>query len=126
MEEGRSFSAAAAVLGLEVVTTETFNAYGSLGTEFENADAIVPAIMRLPQNGLSDIVPTAEGALLVHVITRRPGDAVTMQFLRPQLQSTLDRYRAQTVYESWLDYLLRHFAFEDLNPPVEPADESGA
>ena len=129
LNAGQSFMQAAKGLGLNVVTTAPFSAYGAMTEEFNDSKIIVPATMNLQAGELSEIVSTGSNALLVHVAQRLPGDAISVQFIKPQLINSIDQYRSSIVFESWLDYILVKAGWQDHNPlsditTDESADEA--
>lgn len=100
--------------GVSVSTTEVFTVYEG-DEDIEFSEALLPEIMLLQEGEVSACIPVPVGAMLAYVAERTPGDIATAQLLRPQLQTTLSRYRAGIVYEDWGDYLLSQSDFKDLS-----------
>ena len=114
VEAGKTFTEAAVARGLNVTTTETFTVYDSMPGVFEYYEAIIPGVMDVRANRLTEVLEVEGGALVACVTTREAGDPTTMQMLRPDLQRTLDRYRGSIIFADWGEQLLANANVEDL------------
>jgi hypothetical protein len=72
-----------------------------------------------------DALPTPEGALLVHVISREAADPAEYSALKPQIESALRRRQAEMVFSEFEEYLLREASFQETEPPKPAAEEEG-
>lgn len=107
LAKDRSFEEAVEEFDINASTSLTFNAYEAIPDSAEYMDAILPVAISMEKGETSEPVDVPEGALIVYVADRTPGDTASMQLLRSQLLSTLDRYRAGLVFEGWKDYNLK-------------------
>lgn len=112
---GQTLAAALEEYGVDVLVTEPFTVYEG-NDEIEFSDAVLPGIMTLQTGEFSDCIATPAGPVLARVVERVPGDFATAQLLRPQMLSTIGRYRAGLLYEDWGNYLLGQAGFQDLLP----------
>lgn len=111
---GKAFSAASRELGLSVTTTTAFTVYESMQTNiFPHSESVIPRLAGLQTNEVSDVIPVSNAFLIGTLTKREPADVVTTDSMRPQLQSTLEGYRAGTLFEDWAASLLRDGKFED-------------
>lgn len=106
LETGLTFTEAAAKYDLTVVTTESFTAYQGLSNDTEYSDILLPRILPLEQGEMTDALAVEDGALLAYVSERKPGDAGTIEWIRPQLTATLDRYNGEILLADWCDHVL--------------------
>ena len=123
LSDGKSFEDAAAEFKLNVSTTAEFTVYGGLPEGSEYADILPMSVMNLEQGEVSEPVPVGDDRLIVYLSSRTISTAGTMEMLRPQLLTSLDRYRAGAAYQNWRQSMLELSGFEDLTKPVEVDDE---
>ena len=123
VDEGRAFSATAAEQKLKVSTTHPFTVYGgdSPTNEIANFDEMLPMIASMKKGEMTDAIETSNGVFMAYVKERTPGEPMAMETLRPQLVSTLDRYRGSVVFNDWCDYMLAKAGFT--NTVSEASDE---
>jgi hypothetical protein len=69
--------------------------------------------MSLREGDVSGVIPFEEDALVVFMKSRKPGDMLSAEVLRPELTSRINSYRANLVFSEWQDYLLKAGALED-------------
>ena len=117
-----SFAEAMAFQKLGVTTTETFSAATGLEKD-ESGREILNAVMTLNQGELSEPIPTENGLLLAYVKERKPGEAVSMEAIRPQLIDMIRRQTGRTTFDAWQNHLLRAANFQDTHPARPTGDE---
>jgi hypothetical protein len=112
---GKSVETAATSFGLSVTNYPSFSLYdpNEESQSFEHADAVKPAVMSLREGDVSGVIPFEEDALVVFMKSRKPGDMLSAEVLRPELTSRINSYRANLVFSEWQDYLLKTGALED-------------
>jgi hypothetical protein len=121
------FRAIARRLGLNVSTNHTVTVYSGAGKDLPHGDVLVPAIMELQQGELTEPLTVSRGAVIAYVAARVPGDIMTSESLRPQLISTLDRYRSGLLFDAWSEQELVRARFKDYaeTPPDDEETDSG-
>lgn len=112
---GKGIETAAVSFGLSVTNYPSFSLYNPNEDEqsFEHADAVKPAVMSLREADVSGVIPFEDDALIVYMKSRKPGDMLSAEVLRPELTSRINNYRANLVFTEWQDYLLKTGALED-------------
>jgi hypothetical protein len=123
IDAGKTFRETAKSLALNVSTTGQFSAYEAMADRLGERQEIVAASMNLENGELSEVTPGVTNALVLYVASREPGDPLSTQFLKPQLLSTIDRYRAGLVFESWMAWALAQAGFMDNQPLTETEEE---
>jgi peptidyl-prolyl cis-trans isomerase D len=131
LESGSSFSVAAVAFKLSVHTTQPFTVYNSessITNEMADFEDLLPVIATMKQGELTETVDTTNGVVIAYVKERTPGDLIAMETLRPQLLSTLDRYRASLVFSDWRSYVLVKAGYTNTATatPSKRSDESPA
>jgi len=122
---GRSFTEAATGLGLNVVTSPAFTVMESYSTNAADyLSALRPILSSLRKGEVSEPVSSESDALLACLAVREPGDALSVQSLRPELLSTLQGYRAALAFDEWCESLLKDARLEDLHPIREEAPDA--
>jgi hypothetical protein len=121
LAQGQDFDAAAAAQALNVSTGYTFAVQSASRTDFPDAQAVIPVVMRLRKGGLSEPIPVFRGALLAYVVDRQPGDALAAEMVRPQVREALARRREQAVVEDWMQWNLEDVGFTSAQAPVPVA-----
>ena len=91
---------------IKVFSTPDFSVYSDMTNEIENSEVIVPTVIALDRGETSELIPTAEGYMLIHVKSRKPGDLLSAELLKPQLVSAISRYRAGILFQEMQDSLL--------------------
>jgi len=113
--EGRFFTEAVQDLGLSAVTTtEVFAVYAGPSNETEHMELVLRSVAALGEGELSELIPTDDGVVLASVVSRAAGDPLAKQYLRGEVLSMLNRYRAGLLFEDWRGYLLARADLEDL------------
>ena len=125
IESGTTFTKAMSGFEINVSTSETFSIYDSSAEDLAVDESLIPQIMVLQQGSVSEAAPVADGLAIAYVTERLPGDIASAELLRPQLQSTISRYRANLVYADWGDYMLSEGDFEDYTALPVLDDEDG-
>ncbi len=116
------FADAMAFQKLNVVTTEMFSAATGLEDETLGRD-ILNAVMILNEGEISKPIATENGLLLLHVKARKPGEAVSMEAIRPQLIEMIRRQTGRTTFDAWQNHLLRAAGFTDTRPAIPAGDD---
>jgi hypothetical protein len=106
LAQGMTFEAAAAAQALNVSTSFTFAVQSADRMTFPNAQAVIPAVMRLRKGDLSGAIPVFGGALLAYIADREPGDALTTEMIRPQVREALLRRREAALVADWMQWNL--------------------
>jgi hypothetical protein len=117
LESGKTFTKAAEEAHLKVTTTKPFTIYetGMAETnDIEHYEEFLPKITSLKKGEISEPVEIKGGALLAYIAERTPGDLMAVETLRPQLVATLDRYRAEILFEDWCNFALAKAGFTNL------------
>jgi hypothetical protein len=111
VDSGKSFEEAASLFGLEVETTEEFDASTQLDHPY--ADVLVRAGLNVAEGGISPPMPVEEGVLIAHVLERKSTDStVGMPAVRQELIADLSRAREQRLAASWQNALLEEAEFK--------------
>lgn len=118
---GTNFSAAAQARADNVSTSLTFSAQASARSDLPHAQTLLPAAMRLRPGELSEPLPIPEGALLVFVAARHPGDTLSAEMLRPQLRQALERRRGAGLFSDWMEWNLKQMGHASNRAPL-PVD----
>jgi peptidyl-prolyl cis-trans isomerase D len=103
-----------AFYGLTVSTSGVFSA--STGLEIEDEDMagdIMSAVLTLNAGEISEPIARDDGFLLVHVVSRQPGEMVSLEAVRPQLVERIRRQSGRFMFDAWQTHLLREAKFED-------------
>ena len=117
--EGKTFASAMSTHGLNVTTTAQFSVYDSFAEESEHPRELAGGVMAGIEGELTDVLRTADGALLAHITAKLPGDLASSELLKPELLAMLDRYRAGFLFEDWKTHNLAAADREDLMKPAE-------
>lgn len=115
---GTNFSAAAQARADNVSTALTFSVQTSTRSDLPHAQTLLPAAMRLRAGELSEPLPIPEGALLVFVADRRPGDTLSAEMLRPQLRAELERRRGGNLFSDWMEWNLAQMGHTSNRAPL--------
>lgn len=119
LQSGKTFEDALKNFNINVNTTITFTAYEILPEDIEYFDVLIPNVISIRKGELTDPLVIENGALLAYVVDRQPGDLASMEFVKSQIISTVDRYRAGIIFEEWQNYMLAKAGFKDLMFPAE-------
>jgi hypothetical protein len=106
IEDGKGFKEALKSKKIKVFSSEPFSVYSDMTNEVEYSEVIVPAVMSLDKGDVSDLIPTEDGYLLIHLTGREAGDLLSTELLRPQLVSAISRYRSSVLFYEMQDQLL--------------------
>ncbi len=124
---GKSFESALASFNIPMHTSDTFTA--STGpTTNEYSDLLMRGVMTMNQGEVSELLPANDAILLAYVVQRTPGDPTTFDSLRQQIETTIRRQNARTIFDSWQEYLVKEAKLVEHNIPtaededVEPTD----
>ena len=123
LQSGKTFEQAVHKFDINVSTTATFTAYSALSEEFEYFDTLFPNIIWLKKGELADLLEFKGDTLLAYVMDRQPGDPASMDFIKAQLLSTVDSYRADILFDEWQENMLTKAGFEDFAPPITTSDK---
>jgi parvulin-like peptidyl-prolyl isomerase len=125
--EGKSFNDVAKSLKVETFNAGTFMPYQGITNNVPYAEAISRSAISVKQGQASDPVSIPSGALFVFVEKRTAGEPIEKELVRPQLLSSLTRYRADITYPQWCQNILesKEAGFVDFlnNPKQEEAVE---
>lgn len=85
------------------------------GAEIPNASLIVPAAIRLQKGQLSKPVfhQMSNNAMLVFLQDRKPGDAVSSEMYRGQIQNQIARRRSGGLFREWMKWNLKELGLTD-------------
>jgi len=126
LDEGKPLHEGIVGSGLNVATTAPFSVYGGADEEDPHAGDLARAVVNLMPGDVSDPVEIPDGALVGYVLRREPGDIASAAAIRPQLHSTLDSYRAGTLFQNWAEGLLEEGNFVDLGLSTEEKEAEDA
>lgn len=128
LREGKGFAFAAHAQQLVVSTALTFSAQSAMQrTEIPFRRALVSAAMRLRRGEVAPPAPVDDGALLVYLADRQPGDPLTGEMLRPQLREQLERQLAGALLADWMKWNLSQVGHTlDNGAAVPPAAAANA
>jgi hypothetical protein len=115
MDAGKTFTAAARSLTLNVATTEPFSVMGSATSTNQGtyASVLQPNVMDMKKGELGGPIRTADGALLLWIEDRKSSEGGMMSMLGPRLAETLSGYRVGMAFEDWKEYVLAGGKLED-------------
>ena len=113
LNSGATFTATMQKYNVNVSTSETFSVYESSQENSAIAPQLIQHIMSLPQGNITEPVQTMLGTTIAYVANREHSDVTTAQMLRPQLLSTISKYRANLIYSDWGDYILAKANFKN-------------
>lgn len=123
--EEKSFSAVAKSLNIETFNAGTFVPYQGITNDVLYAEEISRSVISVKQGEASEPISIPSGALLAFVEKRVEGDPFEKELVRPQLLSSLTKYRADITYPQWCENILKskdaHFV-NFLNKPKQDAD----
>ncbi|MCK5528502.1 MAG: SurA N-terminal domain-containing protein [Kiritimatiellae bacterium] len=112
---GTTFTAAMQEYNINVSTSATFSVYENSQQNSAIPQQLLQHVMVLQQGEITEPVDTMLGTTIAHVTSRAHGDLATAQLLRPQLMSTIGRYRSNLIYSDWGDYILAKADFQDFS-----------
>jgi electron transfer flavoprotein alpha subunit len=119
---GKSFDKVAKSLNIETFNAGTFMPYQGITNNVPYAEAISRSAVSIKQGQASDPVSIPSGALFAFVEKRTQGEPIEKELIRPQLLSSLTRYRADITYPQWCNNILasKEAKFSDfLNKPKQ-------
>lgn len=120
LDEGGSFSNVVAEAGLEMETLEEVSAAMGI-PDHPNQDLILRGILSRNQGEISDILPTQEELLLIHVAERTPAPPQDFAAFRPRIVQNLIGERASRIFNGFQEFLLKEADF-DLLDTMESED----
>jgi hypothetical protein len=105
IEDGKTFADGVSMFGLDVQTTEEFNATEQLDNPY--AEVLLSAGLNVEEGGVCQPVPVDAGVLIAHVARRTSTDmAIGLPALRDELVAGLSRARGRRLVASWQNALL--------------------
>ena len=119
---GKTFREACEARALNVSTTQPFSVHASVSGDIPYADVLIAEIVNMDKGDLSDVLEVRDGGLVAYVAEREGGDLVSAELLKPQVLSTLDRYRAAFMSEGWSDFVLARSGYEPAETPAAPVE----
>ncbi len=123
MAGGTNFAAAARQARADNVSTAlTFSVQAAARADLPHAQTLLPGAMRLRAGELSEPLSIAEGALLVFVADRQPGDTLTAEMLRPQLRAAMERRRSASLFGDWMAWNLKRIGHQSNRAPLPAGD----
>jgi hypothetical protein len=102
----------------------TFSAYEAASSPFEYFDVILPKIMSMTKNDVTEPLEINDGMIIVYVADRKPGTSGSAEMLRPEMIGAIDRSLMTAVYEDWKEYLLTKAGFVDRAAPASSEEDS--
>jgi parvulin-like peptidyl-prolyl isomerase len=111
LTKGSTFPAAAAAQTLNVSTALTFAVQSASRMDLPNAQTVIPATMRLRKGELSEPVSIGDDELVIYVVDRKPGDAISSEMVRTQIREGLVRRRESAVIADWMQWNLETIGF---------------
>lgn len=121
---GKSFDAIMKDQGAKVGTNMTFSAYEAASSPFEHFDVILPKIMYMSKGEMSDPLETEEGSIFAYVSDRKSGKIESIELLKPEMISAIDRSLAAATYDDWKSYLLVMAGHTDRQAIPDDVDSS--
>lgn len=103
---GKSFGDACAALKLKIEHPEPFT-FADEKTKLIAADRIKQESLALPVNGVSELIPTADGALVFHLKDRQPPDPETAEKDKPKWTQRVLQQNRQALFQSWVNTLVQ-------------------
>ncbi|MDW8344211.1 MAG: peptidyl-prolyl cis-trans isomerase [Verrucomicrobiae bacterium] len=122
IKAGKSFLDACAALGLTPTTAEPFTLMQAR-TDIPGDQAVREASLRLPEGGVSDFIPTANGGLFFAVLKREPPSQEELEQQRPRMFATVLQQNREMIWQAWLAQLWAEQQV-DLGPRPQPAPTS--
>jgi len=116
---GKPFPDSLAAQGMNISTSVTFAVYDSDPEDIPHFRAIVPEVISLPRNSVTDVVETEGTAVFAFVRERASGESLSMELLKPRVLESMDKQAAGPAFESWTEFVLRELA--DLKDFTKPA-----
>ena len=109
-----TFSRLLSARGATVVTSSVFTIYeGMASNEQEYAELLIPNLITLGPGEISEPIEAEGGALMARLIERSPGEMGLVEYLKPQLMQTLNRYWSGAVFNQWGQFVLDGGNFRD-------------
>lgn len=108
IEAGISFESAGADAGFAVSTNLAFSVMDAFQNDaIPHADALSRAVHKGSPGSVAEPVRTLDGALLVMIHERNPGDPFMAEMLREQVRSQQEQSRMPAVFADWMQWNLR-------------------
>ncbi|MDA3799647.1 MAG: SurA N-terminal domain-containing protein [Kiritimatiellae bacterium] len=98
---GKSFEQAAKALDIETFNAGTFMSYQGITNNVPYADTISRLAISVEAGKASEPVEIPSGAIFAFVEKRTEGEPIEKELVRPQLLSSLTKYRADITYPAW-------------------------
>ncbi len=121
--KGKSFREVVEDEDIEVITAPPFSVYSDMTNEIEYSEVLVPSVISLDKGETSELIPTSDGYVLVHVRTREAGDLLSAELLKPQLISAVSRYRSSILFDEMQNALLASMV--EISAEAGPLEEDG-
>lgn len=99
---GKSFSEAAQSLGLNAVAFPAFSMMKRVPPGTEHTEAVVRASTRLAPGDISEVIPGAGAALIVHVDQRPAVDEKGMEEAKALISREIQEERQMEAFQAWL------------------------
>ena len=104
--DGKSFDDVAKSLKIETFNAGTFVPYQGITNNVPYAETISRSSISVKQGEASEPVSIPSGALFAFVEKRVEGEPIEKELVRPQLLSSLTKYRAGITYPQWCQNIL--------------------
>ncbi len=106
VKSGEAFDKAAKGIDLTLSSPDPFSVYEATEETLPDYSSIAPAVLELSKNELSEPIQTPDGAALVYVIDRQPGDIALAESLKPEIARTIQSTRMRVHFNEWADQVL--------------------
>lgn len=112
LADGKSFADAAKAQSLNVSTQLTYTVNNIQKSPFPNSFSVAYGAMKVAKGKVSDPIPaSADTALFVYVVDRKPGEALTADMMRAQIRENIARRRGD-LFDEWLTWNLKRQKIE--------------
>jgi len=128
MEGGKAFEDAAKETAQNVSTSLTYTVSEMQMRPFENSYSIAYGAMPLKKGDLSEAIPLSmTQAMLIYVLNREQGNALSADMMRAQVRSGITRRRSGMLFNDWLKWNLDQQRFVPAHQfAVDEDDEATA
>ncbi len=111
LAEGKPFEEIAGERDLTVIAVAPFSVYDATLEDVPHFSEIAPVVLSLSADEMTDPIAYDEGALLVYVEERTPGDRGEAVALKPEINRMLLTSRMRLHFAVWSEFLLAEAGF---------------
>jgi len=120
IEDGADFADAAASAGLTATTNYNFTISQGLPSGIPEINTVIPEVLKLTTGAVAaSKTPRFGHAVIVKLVERTPGDAMSATFMRSQLRDSVERRLFPALFADWLAWNLKQNRFKP-TPGTEP------